>query len=484
MGSIYQDAQSVLVLDAKLLGKRFDARTVIEDIVLSAWMSRSWTLQEGALADMCAFQFADAVFTIYRRSDFIWGSRQVRATDWDLDIYSYTGPYSGILQDVFLSRYSNINDHQSPLGDCHVSEHQRFVTIWNTLASRSTSKAEDQYLILANMLDLDCQSLHSTPEEKRIPSIILGLKEIPLSILFSTARCFDDGQSLSAPVFPLEIGNDPLSIADQTMRVNESTMELDLYYYQPIDTFLINTKISLTSKCFAINSPSRHKVCLLPRTVGELEIPNTNIQSSCLIMDRIGLPFEVSNRAALFYVVSSEQNRSRREYTLVFVCPARVYPLNSDSTTSHSDQSLVIHNVQHITSNCSLKIKYGKLDHIQLSVSFIQLTCYLERPQGLKPLRPRKKAIRRDHLLLYFTRLKQRAPYMIVSFLVGVILLVGGILTAQSHDQSYKLFLPAGLVLTVVPTTVLLSAICYVCWRNYRYSQKFLFKRRSTDQTV
>ena len=200
MGSIYQGAQSVLVLDAKLLKKRFDAGTVIEDIVLSAWMSRSWTLQEGALADICAFQFADRVYSIYRHPDSVWGSQGIKATHTGFDIYSYEGPYAKVLHDVFLSRHTSIKD-ESSLSDRFVSEDQRFLTVWNALAARSTSKADDEYLILANMLDLDCQSLYSMSANKRIPSMILGLKKIPLSLLFSTARCFDDGRSVGGPGF-------------------------------------------------------------------------------------------------------------------------------------------------------------------------------------------------------------------------------------------------------------------------------------------
>jgi len=59
-----------------------------------------------------------------------------------------------------------------------------FALVWNALTGRSTSKPEDIFLILANMLDLKCGPLHHLSSEERLQNIIFSLPYSPLSLLF------------------------------------------------------------------------------------------------------------------------------------------------------------------------------------------------------------------------------------------------------------------------------------------------------------
>jgi hypothetical protein len=63
MRRTYEDAYAVLVLDSWLQSlaiKGLSDTEILLRIVCSAWNSRPWTLQEGALANTLFFQFADA----------------------------------------------------------------------------------------------------------------------------------------------------------------------------------------------------------------------------------------------------------------------------------------------------------------------------------------------------------------------------------------------------------------------------------------
>ncbi|KFY20143.1 hypothetical protein V491_03953 [Pseudogymnoascus sp. VKM F-3775] len=67
MPKTYEDATAVLVLDSWLLSSPCNGRSDIENIIRifsSAWNSRLWTYQEGALAKVLYFQFEDTAYNL------------------------------------------------------------------------------------------------------------------------------------------------------------------------------------------------------------------------------------------------------------------------------------------------------------------------------------------------------------------------------------------------------------------------------------
>src|SRR2546423_1526267 len=67
MRQVYEQARSVLVLDASLQSystASMDALEVLARIFTSKWLTRVWTLQEGALAKRLWFQFADKALSL------------------------------------------------------------------------------------------------------------------------------------------------------------------------------------------------------------------------------------------------------------------------------------------------------------------------------------------------------------------------------------------------------------------------------------
>src|SRR5437764_3687462 len=67
MRHVYEQARSVLVLDASLQSyptASMDTLEVLARIFTSKWLTRVWTLQEGALAKRLWFQFADKALSL------------------------------------------------------------------------------------------------------------------------------------------------------------------------------------------------------------------------------------------------------------------------------------------------------------------------------------------------------------------------------------------------------------------------------------
>lgn len=133
MSSIYAGSSRVFVLDKELKATRIDSAVDglngLCRIACSVWMCRSWTLQEALLPEQSLFQF---------KGDVLQPTAMQDSYD-----YSYTAVdeiKSKIMR--FLS-----NDRDSSLGV------DSFVSTWNSLAGRSTTQAEDLYIVLASCLD-------------------------------------------------------------------------------------------------------------------------------------------------------------------------------------------------------------------------------------------------------------------------------------------------------------------------------------------
>ena len=71
MNSIYAGAKRVLILDAELMTTdSINTEQSLARVACSVWMCRSWTLQEGILANKCVFQFANKMHTASRSPEY------------------------------------------------------------------------------------------------------------------------------------------------------------------------------------------------------------------------------------------------------------------------------------------------------------------------------------------------------------------------------------------------------------------------------
>lgn len=191
MRSTYQNAKKVLVLDKEVLAgsKIASPRERIARIVLSTWMRRLWTFQEGFLAQELIFQFQDgscSLEDIYRaeetRQQSLWSPGGI-----SLAALCY-GPMSLSKSDFHPERI--------------------FTHAFDGLQNRSTTRAGDETLCLAVIMGIDPlpllnivsrEALNSSAENKellakRMQLLLQLMRHVPPGVMFlSENRLAQDG---------------------------------------------------------------------------------------------------------------------------------------------------------------------------------------------------------------------------------------------------------------------------------------------------
>ncbi|KIW47716.1 uncharacterized protein PV06_00382 [Exophiala oligosperma] len=210
MAAIYAGAETVIVLDAELQQSSIqpallpsqEREALAAKIYSSAWMERSWTLQEGALARELSFQLESQVFRLgfdglldeeapswqHPLDNFVW-SRAV---------YGMTFENDGATEsELHASRLRLPIKREAAIVCWRLSQ---FVETWNSLIQRETSQKKDLYQIVANMLDLSPHKVQShipdmshavttttPPQQARyLPLIVRNCQVLPISLLFNS----------------------------------------------------------------------------------------------------------------------------------------------------------------------------------------------------------------------------------------------------------------------------------------------------------
>ncbi|KAF9463933.1 hypothetical protein BDZ94DRAFT_1235800 [Collybia nuda] len=165
MGTTYRDATAVLVIDDGIRTCSFDAleEERLLRVLTSVWMQRMWTLQEAMLARKLIFEFSDKLVAL---EDLI----PSRENLWD-------AVKTQLAAEVFrLSKHQLYSPHDRTafnIGD-----------VARSLQWRSTSKAEDETLAISSLLNVDAMELVALPPGKRMMTLLLRVRQLPLNILF------------------------------------------------------------------------------------------------------------------------------------------------------------------------------------------------------------------------------------------------------------------------------------------------------------
>ncbi|OCL12753.1 hypothetical protein AOQ84DRAFT_140258 [Glonium stellatum] len=260
MALIYASARQVLVLDEELSNVNCTtepSELLNARIVSSKWNTRCWTLQEGALARICFYQFQDAAFctssfprsrlTVFCKNAI----RGMRSPLWSLKCFWYvlrnirqfssrswwSNTFLGIYTSTFLSDLT-AQLHQGLCTAAHESiqsdlvmadEHKfryynpqlhallesqpkRFARTWSNVGKRSTTMAEDIHVVIANLTGFRVSQIMdelSSPVE-RTKIMLYCVGEFPLDILFNDCPRAEEAKGNTNRWVPSCPGSEPL----------------------------------------------------------------------------------------------------------------------------------------------------------------------------------------------------------------------------------------------------------------------------------
>ena len=213
MAQIYAGATSVLVIDPELQHSKTHSVSDTQDdetlmaTAVAPWMARSWTLQEGALAVDLRFEFADGI----RTASEIWGSSHPTSFAhqnsirnlWQQDILGSPGQlldYSVLKRNEPLERLP-CNCKEKDMRNDKSHKVGQFVSVWNELSGRSTTKIEDMAAILASMLGLSAGEVLKHDSQDRMRALLRSQEALPFSILLAPRASYDH-PTVWVPEFP------------------------------------------------------------------------------------------------------------------------------------------------------------------------------------------------------------------------------------------------------------------------------------------
>ncbi|GES61977.1 hypothetical protein ATETN484_0006063600 [Aspergillus terreus] len=188
---IFATATNTLVLESELqemtlaAPRRICGDEVAARILSSKWMQRGWTLEEGALSRDLVFQMAGRPFPMVEALNHALPQAERHHSPIERVNIRRRRMMTTILKRALLEeRYltGSTNKLQRLL------RMPQFVWIWNSLLSRSTTKAEDGPLILANLLEFNVSALKTMPSAERLRLLIQSCDELPLSLLYNTSN--------------------------------------------------------------------------------------------------------------------------------------------------------------------------------------------------------------------------------------------------------------------------------------------------------
>ncbi len=204
MALVYAAAERCLVLDPELQHismKGLDAVQVNAHVLCSTWLTRSWTYQEARLSRAWYIQFADGLYNPNSAAnEALHYRRYFDRNAYKSDAHSLASEMISWYHDMPAVRKTDIFENQvTPLLTTSTDD---FITTWDHLASRSTSKMEDVHGILANVLDRSAEEVLSLPVEERMKAILRSYDGLPAGLIFSNAPKVKDSESRWVPLYP------------------------------------------------------------------------------------------------------------------------------------------------------------------------------------------------------------------------------------------------------------------------------------------
>ena len=371
MASIYVGAKAVLVLDQGLI-KTSGRADYVSPIISSVWMCRSWTLQEGILSPLCVIQFADgfAVGSSGRpRGSMTWWSdgkgnpddeeepkSASKSTALQVEEACHIAEHiptpnsilrSHLIETLFSIRMKPTTDKQST-----DVLNRAFLSTWNALAGRSTTKSEDIYLILANIMDIDHESLRDRLPEERMQRILLSLGELPFSLFFHAKPTNNTFESRLNRWLPLEPSNCILT-GSSTVQIQSDRLTVvnrDLAYYE------VKAIIPPSLKTFSITVVDGYSYYFETLCAADDSFETANLTSTFLVIEDSVTGTARHRNGAVFYARGSYP-----PYSVIFSRSARIRKNPDEGTlelTDNTNQPPIFEALA-VKNSASVTISYG-----------------------------------------------------------------------------------------------------------------------------
>jgi hypothetical protein len=317
MASIYQGATGVLVLDAEISSVTLNGLTeAIAHILLSVWMCRIWTLQEAALARSCIFAFANNSMlkaTPYRKDDFV--SWYIIGQDTIPDVDVAESSIRASLEAHYFRFVTSIVPVtvEDWMLDTAVwpTDGQYLAAVWNALAGRTTSKADDLWAVLANLLRLNTNSLlPSEPSGTKLARVLLTLKMLPVSLfLADVERQFALSHSMNRWI-PARIGRSLLS-GKENCKIQTSRSKLSWCFhsrYSQYCVYVTKSPVPTDTQQLVIEDEDQsvHYHARLDPDMNDMFQPSTYLRT-CFVLPSKDLGESYEPRSAIFYIQHEEQ---------------------------------------------------------------------------------------------------------------------------------------------------------------------------------
>ena len=397
MALIYTGAKQVLVLDTELeqVDRKSEPRELIDSRILcSKWNGRCWTLQEGALARKCLFQFRDTASAASRYDDSalqlirrglkspirslksLWRFYIDSLFKQELDFYFPPLRVSSDFSQVYIRQKLSLAAIRSAMADLDMVSHAedrlepdkdlritKFVRSWNDVGRRSTTKAADIHVILANLTDFSAAQIMSlsSPVE-RTQMMLHCIGRFPLDMLYNDYPRPEAGGNHADRWVPSVPGSEPLS-ARALLRCAKEGLVLEAEHPRELpDIFHIDSASMPSRFCFRVPHNGAELWywvdCILPT---DDKLPRHAYTAAYLLVGRISNQVDASAlrdiRGARLLASEGKTDKSKKMYAR-FDCPV-VYVIKK-SPPSEELASVPIMAATKLPNNHKLVIEQGK----------------------------------------------------------------------------------------------------------------------------
>lgn len=232
MREVYLNAYQVLVLDAELESIDVsDPTKAFMQISLSGWMRRLWTLHEGVLANELHIKFKNTTLDLQRA--YMQLMPQIRQPGDNVDCWAGSpvadagqmywrmrslraDPNAKVMRQIFGIR--SVLTLADPITVNIYKRMDRIMRAFEAFRFRTTSRTEDIYICIANLLDWKSTNLASEPVQRRMRLLLEQELQVPQGLLFIPGpRSNEPGWGWSVVDFDHESQNKMLApIGDTT----------------------------------------------------------------------------------------------------------------------------------------------------------------------------------------------------------------------------------------------------------------------------